>query len=93
MLKAMADPQWRDKLQKLACSHRNDDDQEAVRFRSVPDQDRARMFSSLCAMAAAATREVRREQEEKPPEAGRWWHVLVQRERARLKQLSNARPR
>lgn len=72
---------WRDKLERLARAHRDDD--EAARFRNVPDQERARMFASLCRMALAALRDRRVEQEERPASAQRWWEELVRRERAK----------
>jgi hypothetical protein len=75
---------WREKLRRQADEHRHDDEEEALRFRTVSDLDRAKLLASLWKMAFAALGDSPPAQEERSEQALRWWQELVRRERAKV---------
>ena len=81
---------WREKMNRLVAAHQNDDRDEALRFRSVSDQERMRLFFDLCRLARAGLAGVPPGQEEPPAAAAAWWKQLFQRERRR--QSGGAQP-
>lgn len=75
---------WREKMNRLVAAHRDDDREEALRFRNVPAEERARLMAALCRQALAALGGRPSPEDPRSPEDEAWWRAWVARERGRI---------
>ncbi len=74
---------WRAKMNRLVEGHRDDDREEALRFRDIPGAERARLLAALCRQALAALGGRPSPEAPRSPEDELWWRDWVARERGR----------